>query len=370
MKKIIQIVFITCTLLALGLPILKFNRSGSISKRENRTLAAKPNLFKENRFNKNFFSECDAYFTDRFGGRNILISINTVINKTLHANTVVANNMAVKGKNGWLYYISANDGNNLSDFSKTNLMSKEDLLDFKRRANEALSWCESNGIKCIFLICPNKHSIYPENYIFDRPEGITRADQITKVFDELDAPYFFPRDYLISKKSEYNFPLYYETDTHWNPQAAYLVSQLLREKIQNYFPNINFPQIKYETKIDFSMTAGDILPMLKIKESKSTKVTLTPVTQKKENFYTYIKYEGVEGVHTKSADSTLPRALIFRDSFFSALEPFVSPFFSEAEYFWRQFCETDKEYILQYKPDIIIFEAVERYAPIILNPIF
>ncbi|MBQ9627110.1 MAG: hypothetical protein IJR40_08040 [Treponema sp.] len=365
MKRIIQIIFITCAILALSLPILKFNRSGSISERENRTLAAKPNLFKENRFNKNFFSECDAYFTDRFGGRNILISINNAINKTLHA--VVANDLAIKGKDGWLYYINANDGNNLSDFLKTNLMSKEDLLDFKRRTNEAIAWCEANGIKCIFLICPNKHSIYPENYIFARPEGVTRADQITKVFDELDAPYFFTRDYLISKKSEYNFPLYYETDTHWNPHAAYLVSQLMREKIQNYFPNINFPQIEYERKIDYSMTMGDILPMLKIKEAKSTQVTLSPARQKIDNFYTYIKYEGRNGVHTKSADSTLPRALIFRDSFFSALEPFVSPFFSEAEYHWRQFSEADKDYVLQYKPDIIIFEAVERGATTIVQ---
>lgn len=367
MKKIIQVVFITCALLALSLPILKFNRSGSISERENRTLAAKPNLFNENRFNKNFFSECDAYFTDRFGGRNILISINTVINKTLHANTVVANNMAVKGKDGWLYYINANDGNNLSDFLKTNLMSKEDLLDFKRRVNEAIAWCESNGIKCIFLICPNKHSIYPENYLFDRPEGFTRADQMTKIFDELNAPYIFPRDYLISKKTEFNYPLYYETDTHWNPKGAYLTSLLLRKKIQDFFPSANLPQLEYEVKIDSSMKAGDILPMLKIKNAKSTQVTLSPANQKIDNFYTYIRNEGRDGVHTKGADPTLPRAIIFRDSFFSALEPFVSPFFSEAEYHWRRFSEEDKDYVLQYKPDIIIFEAVERLAPSIIQ---
>lgn len=365
MKRIIQIAFITCALLALSLPILKFNRSGSISERENRTLAAKPNLFKENRFNKNFFSECDAYFTDRFGGRNNFIALNNAVNKILHANSLIANGLALQGKNGWFYFLE--NGNNLNDFFKRNLIDKNELASFKNKIEDTMNWCKSNGIKCLFLICPNKHSIYPENYLFARPEGITRADQITNVFDELDAPYFFPRDYLISKKSEYNFPLYYETDTHWNPHAAYLVSQLMREKIQNYFPNINFPQIEYERKIDYSMTMGDILPMLKIKEAKSTQVTLSPARQKIDNFYTYIKYEGRNGVHTKSADSTLPRALIFRDSFFSALEPFVSPFFSEAEYHWRQFSEADKDYVLQYKPDIIIFEAVERGATTIVQ---
>ena len=81
----------------------------------------------------------------------------------------------------------------------------------------------------------------------------------------------------------------------------------------------------------------------------------------------YLKNEGTNGVHTKGTNENLPRALIFRDSFFYALEPFISPMFSEAEYKWKQFNESDKEYILKYKPDIIIFEAVERYAPNIVN---
>ena len=365
MKKIIQIAFIICALLFFAFPILKFNRNGTISEKENRALAAKPILFKDKNFNEKIFSEYDAYFNDRFGGRNKLIVLNNAVNKLLHANSIIANGLALQGKSGWLYFLE--NGNNLNDFFKRNLIDKNELVSFKNKIEDTMNWCKANGIKCLFLICPNKHSIYPENYLFARPEGITRADQITKVFDELDAPYFFPRDYLISKKSEYNFPLYYETDTHWNPQAAYLVSQLMCEKIQNYFPNINFPQIEYETKIDYSMTMGDILPMLKIKEAKSTQVTLSPANQKIDNFYTYIRNEGRDDVHTKGADPTLPRAIIFRDSFFSALEPFVSPFFSEAEYHWRRFSKEDKDYVLQYKPDIIIFEAVERYAPLIVK---
>ena len=66
---------------------------------------------------------------------------------------------------------------------------------------------------------------------------------------------------------------------------------------------------------------------------------------------------------TKGTDENLPRALIFRDSFFTALEPFASPLFSEAEYRWKNFSDEDKSSVLLYKPDIIIFECVERYGP-------
>ena len=54
---------------------------------------------------------------------------------------------------------------------------------------------------------------------------------------------------------------------------------------------------------------------------------------------------------------------MFRDSFFTALEPFVSPLFSEVDYVWKDFTDSDKKRILEYKPDIVIFERVEWHAP-------
>ncbi|MDR1956427.1 MAG: hypothetical protein LBQ30_06190, partial [Treponema sp.] len=59
--------------------------------------------------------------------------------------------------------------------------------------------------------------------------------------------------------------------------------------------------------------------------------------------------------------------IIFRDSFFTALEPFASAQFSSAEYIWRSFNESEKQYILANKPDIIIWEVVERSISGILS---
>jgi len=53
-------------------------------------------------------------------------------------------------------------------------------------------------------------------------------------------------------------------------------------------------------------------------------------------------------------------AVIFRDSFFSALEPFTLCVFSRAEYIWHHFTSDDKARILTDKPDIVIWEVVER----------
>ena len=365
MKHTIHLVFTLAVLILLSLPVIFFNSKQTVSEKENRALAAEPALIKENRLNERLFAEYDEYFSDHIGFREELIQLNA---KTpLHIEKESSVGKAVAGKNGWYFYTLPSDGNNLLDFYKRNLLDDTQLAQFSERVSSVMNWCAEHEIPCIFLICPNKHSVYAEYYPFDRPEGVTRADQLTHVFDELGANYLFPRDFLLSKKRDFDFPLYYETDTHWNPQGAYLAFTLLRERIAELFPQTDFPNIEYNTAISESETAGDLLPMLNIQTARSTQITLTPVGRKPTDFYSYLKNAGRDGVHTKGATPALPRALIFRDSFFSALEPFVSPLFSEAEYVWKKFSEEDKKYVLEYKPDIIIFESVERSSATIVQ---
>lgn len=362
MKRIIQTSFVICFFTVLIIPIICFNRRGVISETENRNLSTRPNIFIDNHINKNFFSEYSTYFDDRFGGRFYLIKLNQKFNQNLHKNSFLYNDKAIQGKNGWWFYISVADGDNLSDFYKTNILNEESLFLWKQNIKNASDWCEQQGIKTVFLICPNKHSVYSENYPFSRPEGITRSDQFVRVFEELGVSYVYPRDLLIQKKGEFDYPLYYETDTHWNSAGAYITSMELKEKVQLAFPELDFPNIEYNTTIDYSLTMGDILPMIGIQKSKSTQVSMTPRNYSNTDFYSYVKNEGMNGILTKGTNNNLPKALIFRDSFFSALEPFTSPLFSEAEYKSKQFRDEDKEYILKYKPDIIIFEWVERHS--------
>lgn len=365
MKNKTRIIFIITTLIIISLPIIFFNSKKTVSEKEKRTLAEKPKIIKDNHLNGKIFTEYDDYFQDHLGLRDQLIQIDTCNPCKIKVSTTIGR--AIEGKNGWYFYTDPSDGNNLMDFYKRNLFNEIQIEQFSKKICETVEWCKEQNIDCIFLIGPNKHTIYGENYPYERPDGITRADQITQIFNTLGVNYVFPRDYIVSKKREFNYPLYYETDTHWNQAGAYLASTLLKEKIQNIFPETKFPEIEYDISIYESETGGDLLPMLKLAQAKSTQISLTPIGHSNNDFYSYVTNEGRDNVHTKGANKRLPRALIYRDSFFSALEPFVSPLFSEAEYHWKNFETSDKDYVLKYKPDIIIFESVERYAPTIVN---
>lgn len=246
-------------------------------------------------------------------------------------------------------------------------MNDEEFENLKTNISETVKWCDENKIKYLFVVCPNKHSVYSEYYPFLRPEGITRADQISQIFSDLNVPYVFSRDYMISKKTEIDLPLYYETDTHWNSLGAYTSFKEILVEIQNQFPNVEFPKIDYEISVSYSETAGDILPMLGINKARCTEITLSPKNGDNSDYYDSIKNEDGIVMKTFGKNQSLPKAVVFHDSFIVSLIQYLSPLFSEAEYNWGQFREEDKEYILQNKPDIIIFESVERYSASIVG---
>ena len=385
--KRIRLTFIITIFCIMILPILLFNRKGVVAQKENRKLAVFPCVVQESHLNQRFFSQCSSYLEDRFGGREKLSYLASKVRyKILRAE--VMNEKAILGKDGWWFYINASDGANLDDFYKRNLLNENDISSFRKKISETIKWCSEHGIKTMFIIGPNKHSVYEEFFPFGpRPSGITRADQICSVFRELSADYVFPRDYMISKKSDSEPPLYWETDIHWNPLGAFYASDLVKAHIKALFPGANFPAVEYESEIITSNVPGDIPPMLKLPRPRVTYKAIPKNWKKLQSVYTYEtpdmssvgssydEFHGklrdiihdVNGMRTKNKDKSLPRAIVFRDSFFRALEPFVSPMFSETEYIWRQFSDSEKAHILEYKPDIIIFESVERYAPDIVR---
>jgi hypothetical protein len=353
--KRISIIFTGVFLSLISLPFVFMDHKSVVSEKENRNLAAFPNFKNDDNVNTaNFTKYLDEYISDRFGFRNIAVSFGNNISKAGKA----INGDVVVGKNDWLFYSSHEDGYNIADFFKINLFTDDEINRFIHNIEARLEWCNENNIKFIFLIAPNKHNIYPEYYPFERPDGITRTDQIIAALpDNLKDIVIYPRDYLLQNKVA--APLYYETDTHWNMAGAHHAFEIIFDRLKNDFPNTQFPELKFTTEITYGHE-DDMGHMSGFTDYGNTTIPNVSPQGGWESFYKYIKNKGREGVVTENDDKTLPKAIIYRDSFFSALEPFTSSVFSGAEYNWRGFSASEKGYILEHKPDIIIWETVER----------
>jgi hypothetical protein len=334
------------------------------SEQQNRVLESFPSLIIDNKLNTQFITQFDTYIQDRFWLHDYFVAINNSINFYLLKKA--GNNRVIRGKDGWLFLLD--DYSMLRDYEKTNLFSENELENLYYQIQARSDWCEENGIKFIFLITPNKHSIYPEYYPFKRPDGLSRAEQLmVNLPDSLKDKVVFLQDYLLSKKEKSLFMggyLYYETDTHWNKRGAYHGYVMLQKKVEYIFPDIQFENIGSIKVIESIPKKGDLVYMLGLKTYGSSNEVIIEPESGWEAFFNYKENKILQGEYrtivSENKVNNLPRIIIFGDSFFHNMQPFISCQFSALEYSWKIFEETDKDYILEMKPDIIVWQMVER----------
>jgi hypothetical protein len=222
--------------------------------------------------------------------------------------------------------------------------------------------------------------VYPEKYPFQRPEGISRVEQIMAALpDNLRQKIIFPLDYFILKKKSHPQPLYYNNGLHWNKLGAYYAFDLLYKKLKMDFPNLPEVQFKFVPYMDpgednYALLwwgikkFGDYMELINVEpvngwESHYIYVQREDVQE--NEFNTVIGYsskKGKYGIITENRDKSLPTALVMRDSYGVDLEPYISTIFSRAEYIWTQPEKRTIKYLegLVEKPDVLIWEMGER----------
>lgn len=380
--KIIRKVFIFLFFACIALPLIFLDRKTKISTLERRVLAPPPVFVPIGKINKKYFNalpgQVDAYISDRFAFRNRFISSMTWFNFfILHKSH---DKKLLVGKDKWLFYIDKSLGDEFSNFKKTNLFNKEQMRKFLASITMVNDYCEQNNIKFIFLIVPTTSTVYPEQYPFPRPPGISLADQIIEALPEnIRGKTIFPADYFIQKKGERTQALYYNNGLHWTKLGCYYAYELIYQKLKPYYPD--FPEVKFNF-MPYKDPGEDNYTILwwGIKQFSPFSELLNVEPQGGwNNYYRYVVCKNIEetefntvvghaskkgkfGVITENKDQSLPTAVIIRDSYFVDLEPFTSLLFSKAEYIWTQPEKRNVQYIIDMpeKPDVLIWEFAER----------
>jgi hypothetical protein len=162
--------------------------------------------------------------------------------------------------------------------------------------------------------------------------------------------------------------LFYKTDTHWNDFGAAISQYEILRAIQKFYPNLTPMNYSWQ---DFRLTeynSGDIANMLNISYFLKEMVPELrkplpichrhivekhPEDQMKATFFTDCRTDA-------------PRALIFRDSFFIALQPYISQHFAKTVYIWEwPDLNLIKKYQQSNQPNIVIEARVERHLKFI-----
>ncbi len=381
----ILIAFISLPLIDRVLPLSDLIFPG-IAAIERKNGIPRPRLNKESL--KHFTRLFNNYYARSFGFRNELLHLNFL----LHARLLGASphEDAIIGRNNWLYY--AKDTEN--DFSDTK--APIGLLDYRglaaftpgelssiRRTIErryaALSRINKN-VYFIVIVAPNKNTIYPE-YLpigFERFGSMTRLDQIAAMEFSTGISIVDARKNLIAAKSIGR--LYYKTDTHWNDRGAFIACEELKRGVRARHPRIRWDDVgSYGLSTGKRADPGDIEQILGMDIFDDyfvdTDIRLAPKNPRairihqrdpKEFYGLRIDQKLVPQMEEyESPDLSLPRMVMFYDSFGTFLIKFLAGNFSHSLYLWTHSVDENINALERERPDIVIHQVAERFLDVL-----
>lgn len=348
-------------LLVLGLPgaanLAGF--TGANPAAENRQMAEFPRLDASPASLAALPAGFTAWFNDSFGFRSTLVRWSGELRYFVLG--VSPWTTVVKGEDGWLY--DANDSG-IDDYSRESPFPAEELANWRETIVRSRDWLKGEGIGFVFSIAPDKHVIYPEHVPSTiRPVGDSyRMDQLFRALDGTGVATVDARAPLLAAKERER--LYEKTDTHWNERGAFVAYRQLVGAIREQVPSVPPAWEREDFDAVSQDVAGmDLAGMIGMKEVlREERLLLRP---RRPRLARTVEPAGAEPwwgegrIVTEIPGSTLPRAVVFRDSFTSRIAPFLSEHFSRVVYLWQD--NFDAGIVREEKPAVVIQQIVGRH---------
>jgi alginate O-acetyltransferase complex protein AlgJ len=325
---------------------------------EHRELAAFPRVEASWRSIADLPGNLSLWFEDHFGFRSDLVR--WYGESRLFVLGVSPSAAVVKGEHGWFFY---GDDNAIEDYAHVEPMTPAALANWRAAVVRARDWLRSRGVAYVFIVAPDKHVIYGEQMPSTiAPAGdVSRADQLFTALQDTGLAVDVRPSLFEAKARE---RIYHHTDTHWNDRGGLVAYQRIiaavRARVSTTPPAWTRDDFEPVERV---VDGLDLAGMMGLKRVlREVDLTLVPRRPRRARV---IEPAGAaptdeEGrLVTEIGDPSLPRAVIFRDSFVSPLVPFLSEHFSRAVYLWQN--DFDADAVLAERPEVVIQEIVGRH---------
>jgi len=304
---------------------------------------------------KKYLRGLESYFNDHFGFRNQLIHWHIQLRLALFNS---GRNDVLMGKDGWLY--CASDAEHMAEHYQSLLQfSPRELSDLQNLLERRRDWLARRGIEYLFVVAPDKQSIYPE-YLpswrapvrhqtkLDQFIGYMQSHSTVTILDLRPA----------LRDAKRIAPTYYKTDSHWNNWGGFVACQEIGKTLEKCIPDLKpLPWDSFELKEDqFEM--GDLARMLGVVAAEDD-ITPLPKTNLPVLVETSPNAKLSYPTYFTSNPNATRKCIVFRDSFGDALKPYLG-------YYFKQVCyvpgrgDMDASLIEEMKPQVVISEIVER----------
>ncbi|MFQ5466131.1 MAG: hypothetical protein ACE5EI_09405 [Thermodesulfobacteriota bacterium] len=334
--------------------------------RENRKKAEAPPVSMRNMLDSRFYSELGGFLDDRFPFRGLLIRIKNRIDYSIF-NTSPSPKV-ILGRDGWLFTRYG-----LDHYFRDSCADREKMRRLARALNRLERVLEASGRRLVFVVAPNKSTIYPEHVGISRPSnpcGKSDYDLLLEAFREYPVRGFVRLDDLLIR-AKGKSRVYYRTDSHWNLTGAIIASRAILEKIapdrwKRYFPEMEFKDLRANHDL------SGMIDMVGV-DWREASVGLKGI-----NYVSTIEEEQREplenGLPRLSFTSRptfegdlLPRVIMYRDSFMNSPLGLLKGSFEHIDALWSYNVPVAKDIDLEdfLASRIVLIEVVERHLGVL-----
>lgn len=262
-------------------------------------------------------------------------------------------NLLIRGRDGILFH---RDHDVLEQLTGAQVLSGRQVAVWVDALRRRDAWCEAHGSLFRALFIPEKHVVYARDLL--KPLPLAERRPVRQVLAALDGALasrvLYPVEELRAGRA--HRPTFLTTDTHWTSYGAFLGYRALVDSLS---PALDLPSAR-----DDDLTwrdrrhVGDLGVRLDPEESETATVADPPapfrLVFQNGNF-------GRGAVHVYESDQPhLPRCVLFRDSFASAMIPFLMRGFSRLVAVSSLTCHYDL--LEQEKPDVVLCAVIERFV--------
>ena len=290
-------------------------------------------------------------------------------------------NQVIIGKDDWLY---------LGDqYEQRITVTRRGATDETTKAARKIGlatkswqqWLKRKGVRLYrVMLGPDKSTIYPE-FLPDWAQPAADSATNTLLATVSQGLYVDTSTALKAAKSQFSEPLYYKTDTHWNSLGAWVAFRAFAMEVARTETGLRwFSEQQVRVSKVIEIHGGDLGMFLRMPEMlRDNEVAIeidseSPIETEQYDFET--GHLTVSGGNPKIGAPERPllvkskhalnqnRVLWLRDSFGTALAPFMAATFTET--LQLHFGTTDPALFARlvetYKPDYVFITVVERDA--------
>lgn len=266
----------------------------------------------------------------------------------------------IVGDDGWLIYTAEGD---IDDYQKIVLFTEEELISIQQSLDALSARYTEKGITLLVVIPPNKNTIYPERVPSQIPVigEQSKLDQLTEYLRENGTQQIFDlRPLLLEAKAERQ--IYYSTDTHWNDYGSYIAYSAIMRELQKTYPSLDaLPLSSFNVNIT-EPAQLDLSRNIGITRLPEPRVQFSPLFDLRTT-YKELNLGGRKMMISYNPDESLPNLVMYHDSFFFSVIPFLGEHFHEGIYIqnytggglWTL------SWVDEQEPDVVIIEFTERY---------